>query len=249
MNYITLAILFLFSNALFGQMDCKLDSAKRERITSYNIPNAYTCYMEMTRGSTPRYGTGFLIHPRVILTAGHNLAWYPTGKVNTVKVYFGSIDSANYLASDTITLIDGVNKFFNSGYCINGKIKNDYSIIILPDSTLYKKLGGCFFIEPVIKSKVINTPLNITGSPGDKNFYEIWTDSTENIELNNLYIRYDMFTEVRNSGSPVWIKNGENYQAIGVHSRSFGNCNAAVLLNDEVLSQIKKWCKKAGVQF
>jgi len=243
-------IIFLsFLQNANSQINCVLDSTKRQRITTPNLHNAYTCYMEMTRGKTPRWGTGFLIHPRVLLTAGHNFAWYPTGSVNTVKLYFGSIDSVTYLASDTISLVDGVNKFYNSGYWLNGKVKNDYSIIILPDSTLYKKIGGCYSLNPIIRTEKIPTPVHITGSPGGKALFEIWTDSTNSVENNGSYIRYDLFTAARNSGSPIWIKTQNGYQVIGIHSRSYGNCNAAVLINQDVINQIKEWCSKANVKF
>ena len=232
-----------------AQINCVLDSNRRERIITPNLPNAYTCYMEMTRGNTPRWGTGFLIHPRVLLTAGHNFAWYPSGSVNAVKLYFGSIDSVTYIASDTLTLEEGVNKFYNSGYWINGKIKNDFSIIILPDSSLYKKIGGCYSVRPIGRNENISTPVHITGSPGDKDLFEIWTDSTNSVENNGTYIRYDLFTAVRNSGSPIWIKTQNGYQVIGVHSRSYGDCNAAVLINQNVIDKIREWCRKANVNF
>lgn len=232
-----------------AQITCVLDSTKRQRITALNYPNGYTCFMEMTRGGNLRWGTGFLIHPRVILTAGHNLAWYPTGGVNSVKVYFGSIDANTHLASDTLNLTEGVNKFFNSGYWLKGKIKYDYSIIILPDSAIYKKVGGCYSIQPIRRTDVVPTPVHITGSPGDKPLFEMWTDHSTSVENNGSYIRYDLFTVVRNSGSPIWIRTPNGYQAIGVHSRGYGDCTAAVLINQEVIDQIRAWCTQAGITF
>lgn len=240
---------FAFLHSVRSQVSCVLDSSKRQRITGPNLPNSYTCYMEMTRGKTSRWGTGFLIHPRVLLTAGHNFAWYPTGSVNTVKLYFGSIDSATYLASDTISLVKGINKFYKSGYWINWKINRDYSIVILPDSTLYKKIGGCYSLNAIGLMQNIPTPVNITGSPGDKDFFEIWTDSTNSVENKGSYINYDMFTEERNSGSPIWIKTEDGFQAIGIHSRSNGECNAAVLINENVINQIRFWCQSVNLPF
>lgn len=249
MKYLLLLIaLFALTDSVGQERACNPDLNIRRRITNAEMPNAFTCYMEMTRGRSARYGTGFLIHPRVILTVGHNLAWYPTGRVNQVKVYFGSIDSVHYLASDIIKLSKGSNQFYKNNYYMRGKIENDYAIIILPDSSIYKKVGGTYKIADT--SMLQNTDLiNITGSPGDKDLFEMWTSSTKNFGIQESMVRYDLHTEVRNSGSPIWTKTGSTYYVIGAHSRSWGDCNAAVLINGEVLEQLKRWCKAAGVDF
>ncbi|WP_166919764.1 trypsin-like serine peptidase [Flavobacterium poyangense] len=241
-----LFLLFLLMPQLFYSQDtnCELIDT-RTRIVENNIPNMYTCYMVMNRGGSERYGTGFLIHPRVILSAGHNFAWYPNGSVNTVKVFFGSIDSSNYAISDTITL-NNTNRFFKSGYWAKGKIYRDYSVVILPDSTVYKKVKGIFKLPKPNKINDFKT-LNITGSPGDKDFFEMWTANTVNFNIQSDKITYDLFTEVRNSGSPVWSEKDGVYYALGVHSRKWGDCNAAVFLNEEVQQQIRAWCKEGGI--
>lgn len=232
----------------FGQeISCNPELNVRTRITETNVPNNYTCYMEMTRGNGERYGTGFLIHPRVILSAGHNFAWYPNGSVTAVKVYFGSIDSSTYLADDTIALKKGANKFFKSGYWSNGKIYRDFSIVVLPDSSVYKKVKGYYKILTTERHRQIDS-INITGSPGDTSLFQMWTSGTKNFEVKPDKVIYDLHTEVRNSGSPIWTKIGEEYFVIGIHSREWGKCNAAILLTDEVIKQITSWCKTAGIE-
>jgi V8-like Glu-specific endopeptidase len=236
-------------NPTFSQTEsCSPDPSKRTRITSLDVPNSFTCYLELTRGRSTRYGTGMLIHPRVILTAGHNLAYYPSGTVKEVNAYFGSIDSINYLTMTSLKLRKGKNKFHKRGYWYNGKLNRDFAIIILPDSSVYKEVGGHFKIKPITQEQFLNKEIHITGSPGDKNLFEMWTASTLNYSQFQDHLKYDLFTQVRNSGSPIWIDTKEGYEVVGIHSRSYGNCNAAILINNEAYQQITKWCKEAGIE-
>lgn len=200
----------------------------------------------MTRGKGERYGTGFLIHPRVVLTAGHNLAYFPTGNVKKAEIHFGSIDSLNKIASKEILLKRGKNKFYKSNYFLFGSIKRDYAIIILPDSSVYEQVGGHFTFLPVNNPKTDS--LTITGSPGDKELFEMWTESTTKYMNYKKFTRYNLFTAVRNSGSPIWYKSNDKYIIAGVHSRSYGNCGASVLITDKVYKKIKKWCRKSGIK-
>lgn len=244
-------VMFSIGFLSFGQkINCNLDSNARVRITSNNISNKYTCFMEMTRGNSFRFGTGFLIHPRVILSAGHNFAWFPSGKVSQVKVYFGSIDNTNFLESDTLNLEKNTNLFYKKSYWIRHQISRDYSIVILPDSSIYKKVGGCFkIVNPADFASL--KEINITGSPGDKDLFEIWTSQTTNFTIspNLTAIFYDLFAVVRNSGSPIWTNINNEVYALGVHSRGWGNCTASVLLTPEVVNEVRNWCTIAGVDF
>ncbi|MBO9673399.1 MAG: hypothetical protein J7577_08140 [Sphingobacteriaceae bacterium] len=258
-NPIILLLILLFFFTYVKAQDCKPDSTKRLRITAANIPNDFSCYMEMTRGWHKYYGSGALIHPRVIITAGHNLAYFPFVKripfflfrgTRKIDLYFGSIDSNNYKAKRTLKLVKGKNKFFKSGYWINAKTNRDFSIIILPDSSLFKEVGGCYKFIPVKPEELHTTALNLTGSPGDKKLFEMWTQSTNNFSITDFSLKYDLFTAVRNSGSPVWIqKNG--IRLVGVHSRGYKeaeSCNEAVMINEDTYKQVALWCKSAGVE-
>ncbi|MEM6721422.1 MAG: trypsin-like peptidase domain-containing protein [Bacteroidota bacterium] len=247
MKSIIFAFLLFFTSLSFSQSySCDRDSLKRVRITSNTLPNAYTCYMELQRGNgMPRLATGFLIHPRVVLTAGHNVAWYPNGSVKKVDMYFGSLDSVTYLAKETIKLKKNKNKFYKGNYYIFDNIKRDYAIVILPDSAVYKKVKGHYKIKPIRQVKVDS--LTITGAPKDKPKFEMWTETTTNYQQFNSFLKYDLYTLPRNSGSPIWYKEDNEYHIIGVHSRKYGSCGASVLITPKIYKQIKKWCKKAGI--
>lgn len=229
---------------------CKPDSSKRVKITDFRAPYSYVCFMYMQRGRKIYRGTGFLIHPRVVLTAGHNLATSFFRRVRKVDLYFGPHDSTTYKANQSVSLKKNINTFFKNFYWINGKIHRDFSIIILPDSAVFEKVGGHFEVVPVSHRSQPQGTIKLTGSPGDKDDYEIWHEETIHYQLNAKnggQLLYDIYTQPRNSGSPLWITAEDGFQAIGVHSRSMGSCNAGKLLDKETYEQIAEWCRKAGI--
>lgn len=254
--FILILYVFAIFNAYSQEINCNPDSTKRTRITTENIPNSYSCYMEMKRGWSTYYGSGALIHPRVIITAGHNLAYFPFVKrlpfflfrgTRKIDLYFGSIDSHHYKTNTSIKLKRGKTKFFNSWYWANSDISRDFSIIILPDSSIYKQVGGCYKFSPLTANDLNGSSVHITGSPGDKDLYEMWTDSTTNFSVSNSSINYDLYTAVRNSGSPIWTKTNNSVQLVGVHSRGFNSCNGSVFIDQKTYKQVVEWCKQAGI--
>lgn len=200
----------------------------------------------MYRGRGVRYGTGFLIHPRVVLTAGHNVAYYPSGVVKKADLYFGSIDSTKFRKHQKVDLRRNKTKFFKSNYFLSNNIKRDFAVIILPDESVYESVGGHFTLKP--NNEIKYDSLTITGSPGDKDLFEIWTETTDDYKEFRDYTKYNLHTVKRNSGSPIWFadENGD-FQVTGIHSRGYGSCGASVKITDRVYEQIKKWCAKAGI--
>ncbi len=230
------------------------DSANRTRLTDFSEPHLYTCYMEMYRGfsKNPKMGTGFLIHPRVILTAGHNVAYYPTGRVKQVDAFFGSIDDSTYRAKETLRLRRRKNKFFKFSYCMVSTLSRDFAIVILPDSSVYKQLGGHYKLDVLTSERLKERTdsISLTGSPMDMSPHEIWTETKSGFGVyDEKCIKACLYTRPRNSGSPVWYHYNNALYVAGVHSR--GNtvtcCGTHLLMNQKVVDKIEKWCSRAGI--
>lgn len=229
-----------------------------ERVqVSEEEPHRYACYISFKRGWSSARGSGFLIHPRLVLTAGHNQAFYPASKyfpwllsyVTQAELYFGSTDTESYIVSEHVRLRRGQRKVHKNVYWLKGSIDRDYSLIVLPDSSVYEAVGGYFKIAPVGESELAGKALHITGSPGDKASGELWTSSAHNHEQNAQSLYYDIYTKGGNSGSVIWTKEGNAYRAVGIHSRKFNDqYNGALLINQEVYDQIKAWAAEAGIE-
>lgn len=256
-TYFFAFLLILVFKAHSQNLECNPDENSRTRILVDNNPNNFTCFIEMTRGWSTYYGTGALIHPRVVITAGHNIAYFPVTKrppfvlfsgTRKVNLYFGSIDSKNHKATvKDLKLKKSKTKFFMDGYWSNSAIFRDFAIIILPDLQVYNTVKGHYKLSYLSESDIKDKEIQIIGSPGDKDLFEMWTSKTKNFRLEDGGLKYDLYTEVRNSGSPIFISNNSDFQLIGVHSRSFGKCNASVFLDNNTYDQIVEWCKSIGV--
>ena len=200
-----------------------LGEDEREKANPRVFPYTAICSLKIHSSSGMTYmGTGFLISPRVLLTAGHCVyihsdnGWPVSievipGRDNNEKP-FGSVMANQFTSFDE--WIENHDRNFDMGF------------IILPeDCRLGEKVGwfGCkTFLD---EKEYLGRMFNISGYPGEKGGKEQWKMSGEG-ESQGPLLKYDIDTTGGQSGSPVWIVNNNSYYVLGVHTMgnsSIGN--------------------------
>jgi len=188
------------------------------------------------------WGTGVLIGPNIVLTAGHNL-YHHNRRV------FADLKSLQFLPGMNGQVVPfgaiEVQQYFVSPNFIKEE-KEDYGILILKEP-IGEQTGyfGLACLEPEeIKSKTIN----VTGYPVDKvaskpNTYEMWRmeGTACHVDQDRDLISYLIDTGVGQNGSGVWYQEGEDYYVCGVHVLGTHFVNKATLLTRSVYKQIYQW--------
>src|SRR5687768_15894346 len=141
-------ICFLLSNQLnsFGQ-ECVPDSTvRKEVLNTKDSPYKYIMLLSVERQRKRTFqGTGFLIAPRVILTAAHNIHHFSLfSSPKKIRITPG----ANY--SNKTNEPFGSFKYDRKKLKIlthpsfkgNSTRKSDFGVIILPNDSIYNRLGG-----------------------------------------------------------------------------------------------------------
>ena len=265
-SLINLFLALLAFNPLlsFGQ-ECDLNSTKerRKQVELIERPFNYVVQMDMRRGKT-FHGTSFFIHPRVLLTAGHNLRKRPQfifTRVKSITLKVGATSPNNYLAIETITTIQNENIFTLQSFNKRYNIFEDFGIIILPDENLYNKIGGHFKLTVFDEISHNGKEIQIAGYPRDKPECTMWTDKTENYfsfinensnPLKSKYLKYDFTTESGVSGAPVWYNENGLNNVFAIHTYGNDNddrrCNTATIITAEIFNQILEFCDSKGIE-
>jgi V8-like Glu-specific endopeptidase len=235
------AIIFVFvvvcfmGPQLFAQ-SCDLNSTENRRIQINSISKPYSAIVQMTMHRGKSYqGTAFFIHPRVLLTAGHNLRRRPQiffTRVKSITLRAGATSETNFLSKKQYTTTQNENIYTLESFNKDYSIYEDFGIIILPDNELFDQVGHHFTLVTYDAHLLNGAAVHTAGYPGDKDFCTLWADSTKNFfpfintvsNPNNVeYLKYDFSTETGASGSPVWINLDGKNKVFAIHT--YGNDN------------------------
>jgi glutamyl endopeptidase len=180
-------------------------------------------------------GTGWLISPRTVVTAGHCVFMHEEGGwAKSIQVIPGRNDGAQPYGVHTGTALRSTTGWTNS--------KNrdfDYGAIILPsrpgDSTGY--FGLAVRNDPFL----LGAALNLSGYPGDKGGRQQWFMAQRPKSVSDRVITYDIDTMGGQSGSPVWVvENGQRY-GVGIHTNGSSSGNSATRINSQVFNNLVNW--------
>ena len=219
------------ANNLLTQLEIIEGVDDRKRIgNTRKAPFRWICMLDLHTTTGIFGGTGVLVSPKHVLTAGHNLddclrVSVTPGISGNFKP-FGTYESTNF---------DAHNKWKLSG-CDNfdiGMIKLSQSVGDRTFSSLggnklgywgSASLGEGTKMIPFNQGSQLNKKANLAGYPFDKGFDQLWWDAGKIVNGRPTVapglIYYKISTCGAQSGSPVWLTNpssGSRF-VIAIHS-------------------------------
>lgn len=176
-------------------------------------------------------GTGFFIHPQIVITAGHCVL---EGK----KQFARSVDILPGLTSSTPVpnRVQFTSSLFhvNRAFFRKPSFENDFGFIILQDSHIYT--GDRMGLSTVLP---LSEPLTLTGYPfGNPSNPALNPDEQVTfIDLKIMsskkrYMTVEGTFYPGQSGSPVYSKENNTLTACGIYSGSMPNSSFVIRIND-----------------
>jgi glutamyl endopeptidase len=232
------------SEAIIVNSESVIGDDQRTRVNNtQDYPFRCICSLLITANTGSQYiGTGWLISPRLVLTAGHCVymsdenGWASQIEVmpgRNVDVYpYGSV-----IATDMRSV---------TGWTVDGDRDYDYGAIILPPE---RRLGdelGWFGYAVRTDDYFPGIDLNLSGYPGDGGPDGIdgsqWQDHRVVLEVNERQITYVIDTFGGQSGAPVWetTSDGSRY-GLAIHTWGTSTSNGATRITQDVYDNLVNW--------
>ena len=197
-------------------------------------PWSAICYLIIHRGRKQYRGTGFFIAPDAVVTAGH-CVHSRSGYADRIQVVpgrnledwpFGAAVAHDFQAP-TEWRRERDRSF-------------DYGVIRLPNGDLGARTGVLPIADlapEVLKASQLNT----AGYPSDMTpSRALHFNAGPCDAVHRQRLQYFVDTWRGASGSPVWVKSGEERVVVGIHN--YGHCpNFATRINARVLADLKIW--------
>lgn len=206
----------------------------RVLIPSQSVPYRYVCSLIITANDGSRWiGSGFFINQRCVITNGHCVFMKDNGGwVSSIQVVPGR-DGGNapfgFQISSNFRSVEGWRVQNNTDF--------DHGAIILPDNTLFNRIGGYFGYSELN----VSTLLNNSGYPGDKPSGTQWYNAGGVTKVTDYKIEYMIDTAGGQSGSPVFITSPSR-SVVAVHG--YGGCpNKAIRVRDYIFQRWAEWSR------
>ncbi|MCT2563002.1 trypsin-like serine peptidase [Chryseobacterium herbae] len=206
----------------------------RVLVNPQNVPYRYICSLIITANNGTQYiGTGFFINKRCIITSGHCVFLKDAGGwARSVQVIPGRDGGNAPFGSQVSTNFRTMEDFIR-----NGNSDFDHGAIILPDNTLFNRVGGYFGYSELKTSTILNN----SGYPKDKPRGTQWFNAGAPTNVTDYKLEYMLDTEGGQSGSPVYV-NAPVRSVVGVHG--YGGCpNKAVRVRDYFFQRWAEWSR------
>jgi glutamyl endopeptidase len=213
-------------------------------------PWRWVCSLRVTAANGTRWiGTGWLVGPRTVITAGHVVYMHNQGGwARRIEVIPGRDGATRPFGSCNATSFRSV-----KGWTTKKKRSHDYGAIILPSNCRYGDRLGYFGYANLSYFSLLGLKVNNSGYPGDggkagsqRETGSQWFMARRIKFVTGRRLIYNMDTVGGNSGGPVWrLKNGKRH-VVGIHTNGSPLGNSATRIVKAVFNNIKKW-KQAGM--
>jgi glutamyl endopeptidase len=185
-------------------------------------------------------GTGFFVHPKIVLTAGHCVMEGKRKFVSNIDIYPG-IDSTSI--ND-----NGIEKYSSKYFYVSKKffnkpsIENDFGFIILNDT--YSFNGEIFGLEPEFNKSISYNITGYTYKEYESQIINSYKQTTfSNVIINGVkkkYLLVDGSFFPGQSGSPFYHFYDNRFFSCGLFIGSSPNSSFVVRISDEtVLEELK----------
>ena len=225
--------------AQLQQLEVIIGKDDRVQIKSTTVvPWKRICHLQIESADGGRFlGTGALIGPRTVITAGHCVYMHSQGGwARSITVTPGRNADSKPFGSCKAVGLRSVR-----GWVSMRKSDYDYGAIILPPDCLKMQPPSAFGFASYSDAFLNSKKLNLSGYPGDKPAGTQWYHGRKAKTVKPKKIFYDIDTMGGQSGSPVWVKINGKRIMVGIHTTGAPNGNSATRITTEVLANLKRW--------
>ena len=196
------------------------------------------CALKITAANGKKFiGTGWLVSPRTVITAGHCVYMHDEGGwAKSIEV----IPAQNDAARPYGTFVGNVLRS-TVGWVNSKNREYDYGCIILPANSRPGTTVGTFGIAVRDDNFLKSAALNLSGYPSDKGGNQQWFMAQAPKAVSARVITYDIDTVGGQSGSPVWVLQNGNRYAVGIHTNGHSSGNSATRIESSCYANLINW--------
>ena len=234
----------------YTQLEVIIGTDDRVRVTNNTLyPWRCVCSLLITANTGAQYvGTGWLVSPRLVLTAGHCVYMADqNGWASQIEVIPGRNGTERPFGSAISRELRSV-----SGWTQDNDSDYDYGAIILPADKRFGEQLGWFGYATRDEDYLRSATLNLAGYPGDggKAGQQVdgsqWYNSRGVKDVHERQITYEIDTYGGQSGAPVWEFNANgNRYGVGIHTWGTSIANGATRITGNVFDNIVLWVGQA----